>query len=121
MNSRRFNWSNGIRSPTSRDRTPRYRIGEDQSAGTAGSLIASDYCCGMNVFPDGPIPVYHLAVLRPGEVRSLWRLVVEGACRIGPELALIPFVAAAEVERPRQHHNGTHLIGMPMRRVLPAG
>jgi hypothetical protein len=22
-----------------------------------GSLIAGDYCCGMNVFPDGPIPV----------------------------------------------------------------
>src|SRR5262249_54386714 len=42
----------------------------------------------------------HLTVLRPREMRSSWRLRVECPRRIRPELALIPFVATAEVERP---------------------
>jgi hypothetical protein len=33
MNSRRFNWSNCIRSPASQNRIAGYRNGEDQSAG----------------------------------------------------------------------------------------
>src|SRR5712691_356216 len=54
-------------------------------------------------------------------MRSLWRLGVERPGGISFELAFIPFLTAGEVEGPRQDYNCALVIGMPMRRILPAG
>src|ERR1051326_25272 len=60
-------------------------------------------------------------VLCPAEVGRFRRLRVKGTGRISLELAFVPLLATAEVQRTGEDHDCTRLIGMPMRRVLPTG
>src|SRR5262249_51576220 len=68
MNSRRFNWSNGIRRPVTRGPVVEYRIGEDRSGGD-GTIFRP--VSGWRVRPGGfPVTNMDAARGRPPGKRS---------------------------------------------------